>query len=390
MESHPKPLKIENIRAIKILGKGATGTLFLAHDRTTDPECTSPFALKVVEKSLFHHKQHSAVHRARWELSVLSSVNHHPYLPTLLGSFEIDELIGWAIPFCPGGDLNTLRYHQNDRVFSSSAIKFYLAQIVCALAHLHSMGIAYRDLKPENVLVQSSGHVTLTDFDLSCRLKEHGIIPFRELKPALPFRRNNLTRIIKYGSMAKTARVSPRRVSFADGKRSNSFVGTEEYVSPEVVRGEGHEFGVDWWALGVLAYEMLYGTTPFQGKNRKETYRNVLTKRPEFLGKRTVLIDLIERLLEKDPNKRLGHFKGAEEIKEHEFFKGLRWDLLMEVERPPFVPKSVEVYLSHLTKNVTFDVREYFRMLKVPHPPSPRRTLESLMKDDVDALLTEF
>ncbi|XP_057515651.1 serine/threonine-protein kinase UCN-like [Amaranthus tricolor] len=417
MEPHPKKLNIENIRAIKILGKGAMGTVFLAHDRSCDPECTSPFALKVVEKALLHLKHHDADRRARWEMSVLSSINHHPYLPTLLGSFETHDLMGWAVPFCPGGDLNALRYHQNDRVFSSSAIKFYLAQIVCALYHLHSMGIAYRDLKPENVLVQASGHVTLTDFDLSRRLihhrkKNHGsvgstemdnIAPFRELRPPPPPpppRRNNMTRILSYGvkygpgtenglRKAKSARVSPRRASFAGGKRSNSFVGTEEYVSPEVVRGEGHEFGVDWWALGILAYEMLYGKTPFRGNDRKETFRNVLTKRPEFLGQRTALIDLIDRLLEKDPSKRLGHFKGAEEIKEHEFFKGLRWDLLTGIERPPVVPPSVEV---DLTKCVTFDVREYFNELRAPPSllPSPGRSLSSLTEEDVDVSLTEF
>ncbi|XP_021862980.2 serine/threonine-protein kinase UCNL [Spinacia oleracea] len=410
MEPHPKNLNIENIRAIKVLGKGAMGTVFLAHDSDSDPDATTPFALKVVEKSLLYHKHNDAQRRARWEMSVLATMKNHPFLPTLLGSFETHELMGWAVPFCCGGDLNVLRYTQNDRVFSSAAIKFYLAQIVCALAHLHSMGIAYRDLKPENVLVQSSGHVTLTDFDLSRKLSsfrkkkpvslgssEMDMAFFKECKPPPPPpppRRNNLTRILTYGAnidtglrKPKSARVSPRRASFAAGKRSNSFVGTEEYVSPEVVRGEGHEFGVDWWALGILAYEMLYGRTPFRGKNRKETFRNVLMIKPEFIGKRTSLTDLIERLLEKDPNKRLGHFRGAEEIKEHEFFKGLRWDLLTEVERPPIVPATVDV---DLTNVVTFDVREYFPKSRLPPslPPSPGRTLSSLSEERVS--LTEF
>ncbi|KMT14451.1 hypothetical protein BVRB_4g072270 [Beta vulgaris subsp. vulgaris] len=407
MEEHnPKKLHIEHLRALKVLGKGAMGTVFLAHNHISDPEGNYPFALKVIEKSLLHLKRNDAERRARWEMSVLASINNHPFLPTLLGSFETHDLLGWAVPFCSGGDLNVLRYNQNDRVFSYSAIKFYLAQIVCALAHLHSMGIAYRDLKPENVLIQGSGHVTLTDFDLSRKLafrkKKHGSFEtdatFRELKPPPPPpppRRNNLTRILTYGSgfetglrKTKSARVSPRRASFACGKRSNSFVGTEEYVSPEVVRGEGHEFGVDWWALGILAYEMLYGRTPFRGKNRKETFRNVLMKRPEFVGSRTDLIDLIERLLEKDPNKRLGHFKGAEEIKEHVFFNGLRWDLLTEVERPPIVPPSVDV---DFVTGVTFDVREFFLKLRAPPslPPSPGRSMSS-SEDDVDVSLTEF
>lgn len=407
----PKKLDTDKITAIKVLGKGAMGTVFLAYDHSSDPSARFPFALKVVEKSLLHSNP-DADRRARWEMSVLSGLAH-PFLPTLLGSFEAHDLLGWAVPFCSGGDLNTLRYKQSDHVFSPSAIRFYLAEIVCSLAHLHTLGIAYRDLKPENVLVQGSGHVTLTDFDLSCRLTglkrtPGGSDPF---KPPIskPVKRN-LTRIFSYGSGLKSARVSPvmrvnqdgtltksnaltvhHRESFAGGKRSNSFVGTEEYVSPEVVRGEGHEFGVDWWALGVLAYEMLYGKTPFRGKNRKETFRNVLMMKPEFMGQRTALIDLIERLLEKDPAKRLGHFRGAEEIKEHEFFNGLRWDLLTEVVRPPFVP-STEDFEGLTEKVTTFDVTEYFQTLRAPRslPSSRLNSLTSSYDDQMNNSLTEF
>ncbi|KAL9248392.1 hypothetical protein vseg_021717 [Gypsophila vaccaria] len=409
---HQKPTKIldlDTIRAIKLLGKGAMGTVFLAYDHVSDPNALTPFALKVVEKSVLCLK-HDADRRARWEMAVLSSFENHPFLPTLLGSFEAQDLLGWGMPYCSGGDLNTLRYGMSDRVFSVGAIRFYLAEIVCALAHLHTMGIAYRDLKPENVLVQANGHVCLTDFDLSRKLllrRNKGSDPdiIREFKHAAPppapaYRRNNFTRIFAYGSgldpglrKANSARVSPvnrRRMSFAGGKRSNSFVGTEEYVSPEVVRGEGHEFGVDWWALGVLAYEMLYGRTPFRGKNRKETFRNVLMKRPDYPGPRTALVDLIERLLEKDPVKRLGRFRGAEEIKAHEFFSGLRWDLLNEVVRPPFVPAEFD--MAGVDKNQTFDVREYFQKLRAP--PSPARsscsTTSSLSEDEVDVSLSDF
>ncbi|KAJ8449506.1 hypothetical protein Cgig2_002303 [Carnegiea gigantea] len=396
------------------------GTVFLVHHRISDPSAPSPFALKVVDKSLLHFKC-DADRRARWEIAVLSSFTAtHPFLPTLLGSFETQELLGWALPFCPGGDLNGLRFHQPDRVFSPTAIKFYLAEIICALEYLHSVGIAYRDLKPENVLVQSSGHVTLTDFDL-CQKLTHRKIRVRtrsdpdllkEFKPPppplhphpttaanKPVRRKNLMRILSYGSglemtqkKTKSAKVSPavsrQRMSFAGGKRSNSFVGTEEYVSPEVVKGEGHEYGVDWWALGVLAYEMLYGKTPFRGQNRKETFRNILMKQPEFVGKRTALIDLIEGLLQKDPSKRLGHFRGAAEVKEHEFFKGLAWDLLTEV-RPPFVPDD-EGETAKLTEG--FDIREYFLKQRAPSsmPSSPRHSDMSSAGDDDSITITEF
>ncbi|XP_027356372.1 serine/threonine-protein kinase UCNL [Abrus precatorius] len=407
----PSPeLHFDNLKALKILGKGAMGTVFLVHH--TAAAATTPFALKVVDKTSLHAKL-DAERRARWEIQVLSTLSH-PFLPSLLGTFDSPELLAWAIPYCPGGDLNVLRYRQNDRVFSPSVIRFYLAEILCALDHLHAMGIAYRDLKPENVLIQNSGHVTLTDFDLSRKLAPKSLktvpspIPLPDSKLPEPRRkhRRNFSRWIpllppdvpnfnKSGlKKANSARVSPvsrRKLSFSDGERSNSFVGTEEYVSPEVVRGDGHEFAVDWWALGILTYEMLYGTTPFKGKNRKETFRNVLTKPPGFVGKRSALTDLIEKLLEKDPKKRLGYGRGANEIKEHEFFRGVQWDLLTEVVRPPFIPAREDGTEDMPSAgNGGVDIRDYFQSLAPPPslPPSPSPPTSCNFKKNVS--LTEF
>ncbi|OAY30062.1 serine/threonine-protein kinase UCNL [Manihot esculenta] len=412
-QSSSARLDFDNLRAIKVLGKGAMGTVFLVHHTTADPCARTPYALKVVEKSTLHTK-FEADRRARWEIQVLTKLsgrNTHPFLPQLISSLETPDFLAWAVPFCSGGDLNVLRYHQNDRVFSPAVVRFYLAEIVCALEHLHEMGIVYRDLKPENILVQQSGHVTLTDFDLSRTLTKRTVKTIfsssdlhhfdqpsnaqsmslsldlqnkhchRHLIPHR-FHQRNLTRWFpivhnkdKTGlKKTKSARVSPvnrRKLSFDNGERSNSFVGTEEYVSPEVVRGDGHEFTVDWWALGILTYEMLYGTTPFKGKNRKETFRNILSKKPEFVVKRDELTDLIERLLEKDPTKRLGYQRGACEIKEHVFFKGVRWDLLTEVLRPPIIPVREDNNLTETAEGM--DIREYFQNLNSPAslPPSP-------------------
>lgn len=396
MENASPELHLDDLPAIQVLGKGAMGTVFLVHDRLADPSALSPFALKVVDK-FSHHTKLDADRRARWEISVLKRLSNpeHPFLPTLIGSLETPEFLAWAVPFCPGGDLNVLRYHQTDRVFSPSVIRFYVAEIICALEHLHSMGIAYRDLKPENVLIQQSGHVTLTDFDLSRSLKPRTVKtlitsdPIELDPPEIRQRhRRNLTRLVTIVSdkgglkKAKSARVSPvsrRKQSFSNGERSNSFVGTEEYVSPEVVRGDGHEFAVDWWALGILTYEMLYGTTPFKGKNRKETFRNVIMKTPEFIGKRTALTDLIGRLLEKDPTKRLGYNRGASEIKQHVFFRGLQWDKLTEVLRPPFLPSMDDELLTA----DEFDIREYFQKTKVKPSLTPSTSSRSVS-------LTEF
>ncbi|KAL7199296.1 hypothetical protein ACSBR2_021561 [Camellia fascicularis] len=404
MEPFSPELDLDNLRAIKVLGKGAMGTVFLVHDQSLDPSARCPFALKVVEKCSLH----AADRRARWELSVLTRLSKptHPFLPNLLGSFETPEFLGWAVPYCHGGDLNVLRYRQTDHVFSPAVIRFYLAEIICALDHLHSMGIVYRDLKPENVLIQQSGHITLTDFDLSRSLGPRIANPIMVDPDEKPRRRHrrNLARFIPVkfpaGSAlkkAKSARVSPvsrRKMSFERGERSNSFVGTDEYVSPEMVSGEGHEFAVDWWALGILAYEMMYGKTPFKGKNRKETFHNVVLKSPEFIGKSSALTDLIGRLLEKDPVKRMGFSNGASEIKHHEFFCGVKWDFLTEVARTPFLPSREEDGEDYLTAKLTangFDVREYFERLAVStsFPSSPLSSL-SLEERLSNISFTEF
>lgn len=398
----PDQLDLNNLRAIKVLGNGAMGTVFLVHDTCSDPLSNFPFALKAVEKFSPIAKP-EADRRARWEVSVLERVteNPNPFLPKLIGFFETEEIIAWAIPFCPGGDLNVLRHRQMDGVFSPSVIRFYLAEIVCALQHLHEMGIVYRDLKPENILIQSTGHVTLTDFDLSRDLAQKSVksLILASEPPDVNkhIRKKNLTWFFTLAreknnvklKKAKSARVTPmsrRNASFcSNGEHSNSFVGTEEYVAPEVVRGDGHEFAVDWWALGVLSYEMLYGTTPFRGKNRKDTFGRILMMPPKFPGKPNVLTDLITKLLEKEPTRRLGYTRGACEIQEHPFFDGLKWDMLTEVLRPPFIPSRDDVELTENSGGI--NITEYFKKLR--QLPSP---LDSPSRDECgyNVSFTEF
>uniref|UniRef100_J3LZ40 non-specific serine/threonine protein kinase n=2 Tax=Oryza brachyantha TaxID=4533 RepID=J3LZ40_ORYBR len=301
----------------------------------------------------------------------------HPLLPSLRGVLATDAVVGFAIDRCGGGDLNALRRRQTEKMFSDSVIRFYAAELVLALEYLHSLGIVYRDLKPENVLIQDSGHIMLVDFDLSTRLptpppEEEDAAPadsMPEPPPSspspkrakskrlpgaalcFPFRSVGATKPASSAdspsptstsrtasSSSSSSSTTTTASSTAAGTRtpakSNSFVGTEDYVAPEIISGSGHDFSVDWWGLGVVLYEMLYGRTPFRGLNRKETFYRVLSKQPELVGEKTPLRDLIARLLEKEPEKRIG----ARGIKAHPFFNGVDWDRILRVARPPFIP----------------------------------------------------
>ncbi|KAH9303309.1 hypothetical protein KI387_014892 [Taxus chinensis] len=372
-------MDMEQLEAVKVVGKGAMGTVFLVKK----DGCDSPLALKAMSKSVMA-KKGDGLRRAQIEKDILSRLEH-PFLPALVGHVETEKMMGWVVDYCPGGDLNALRHRQTEKTFSESIIRFYAAEIVLALEHLHGLGIVYRDLKPENVLIQSNGHIMLTDFDLSTRLsprrreEEKEEEEREDVEEIVTKRRprGRVDSVVTYFKKAastkqpvsNSARVSPvlrkekdkiasptpsssatpsaststststSSSSLATSGRLNSFVGTEEYVSPEVVKGTGHEFAVDWWALGVLLYEMHYGNTPFKGANRKETFFNILVKNPQFMGPSTPLRDLIQRLLNKDPEKRLGSSSdGAAGVKKHSFFGGVIWEAVQHVYRTPFVP----------------------------------------------------
>lgn len=373
-------VSLEGLEVVSALGRGAKGVVFLVRDEDLD----QAWALKVILRDNLDKKSDKAAAKAgggrggsggseggdeyrriAFEQEVLGQFDH-PLLPKLRAvvSEETEKILGYAIDYCPGRDLNSLRKKQTEKMFSDEIIRFYAAELVLALEYLHGLGIVYRDLKPENVMIQEDGHIMLVDFDLSTKLSSESaqcspIVPDPAPKPkpqaAKPRRRFSPfpgccgSGISPEYSSSRSSRPGPNSIFPAapgplpaagsgSGGKSNSFVGTEEYVAPEIILGDGHDFAVDWWSLGIFLHEMLYGTTPFRGSNRKETFYRVLTKEPELVGEATPLRDLIRRLLEKDPRQRIG----PEGIKAHEFFRGVRWDTVLRIQRPPYVPPPAE------------------------------------------------
>lgn len=339
-------LDFNRLEVLSLLGRGAKGVVFLVKDKEDD----KLLALKVILREAIEKKKTTTkkdeYRRVSFEQEVLSRFDH-PLFPSLHGVISTDKVIGYAIDYCPGKNLNSLRIMQSESMFSDEIIRFYAAELVLAFEYLHSQGIVYRDLKPDNVMIQDNGHLMLVDFDLSTNLppRTPSPSPSTATTPSPGRRKKRLFRFVSFcssrisseeesNSMRLSSSSSTLAVSDSSGEKSNSFVGTEEYVAPEVITGGGHDFAVDWWSLGVVLYEMLYGTTPFRGSNRKETFFRILSKPPNLVGETTSLRDLIRRLLEKDPSRRIS----VEEIKGHEFFRGVDWEKVLLVSRPPYIP----------------------------------------------------
>uniref|UniRef100_A0A2P2JQD8 non-specific serine/threonine protein kinase n=1 Tax=Rhizophora mucronata TaxID=61149 RepID=A0A2P2JQD8_RHIMU len=244
--------------------------------------------------------------------------------------------------------------------------RFYGSEVVVALEYLHMLGIVYRDLKPENVLVRSDGHIMLTDFDLSLKCDDSTSTPqvISNQKPPVAALKNNHqvdqppftsssciipNCIVPAVSCFQPKRKRKKKTGYRGGPefvaepidvRSMSFVGTHEYLAPEIVSGEGHGSPVDWWTLGIFMFELFYGVTPFKGMDHELTLANIVARALEFPKEPAVPAtakDLISQLLVKDPSRRMGSTVGASAIKHHPFFQGVNWALL-RCTPPPYVP----------------------------------------------------
>nr|BAE20160.1 phototropin [Mougeotia scalaris]BAE20165.1 phototropin [Mougeotia scalaris] len=319
-------ISLKNFRPIKPLGYGDTGSVHLVELRDSGVF----FAMKAMDKEVMVNR--NKVHRACTEREILELLDH-PFLPTLYGSFQTPTHVCLITDFCPGGELFAHLENQKQKRLKENVAKVYAAQILMALEYLHLKGVIYRDLKPENILICEGGHLLLTDFDLSFRTETEvkvAMVPIPEEEGAPVVEKKKKKKGKAPAAAAMAPRFIPQLVAEPSGT-SNSFVGTEEYIAPEIISGVGHGSQVDWWAFGIFIYEMLYGKTPFRGKNRKRTFTNVLTKELAYPTVPEVSLDvklLIKDLLNRDPSQRLGATRGASEIKEHPWFNAIQWPLI--------------------------------------------------------------
>ncbi|RJE22057.1 hypothetical protein PHISCL_05604 [Aspergillus sclerotialis] len=288
-----RKMTTDDFEPLLCLGKGSFGTVLLVRHVLTG----KLYAQKQFRKaSITVHKK--LVEQTKTERMILESVNRHAFVVKLFYAFQDHEKLYLILEYAEGGELFT--HLAMERMFTEDVAAFYMAEMVLALEHLHqTVGIIYRDLKPENCLLDKEGHLLLTDFGLS-------------------------------------------KIAVDDDARCDSSNGTYEYMAPEVIKGSPYGKACDWWSLGALGYDLLTGSPPFKANNHAKLQEKILKQKlslPYFLGPDAK--DLLTRLLRKEPSKRLGYHmpKDLQTIKKHRFFRKIDWKALEKRQLdPPITP----------------------------------------------------
>ena len=300
-DTHPE---IDNFAFLKTLGRGNFGKVLLVQDTRTK----ELYAMKVLKKEFI--LENDEIPSIRTEKSTFQVANRdkHPFLISLHSCFQTETRIYFIMDYIPGGDL---MLHIQRQVFSDQRARFYAAEVLLALDYFHQNKVIYRDLKLDNILLGVDGHIKLADYGL-CK----GLESF-------------------------------------DG-RTNTFCGTPEFMAPEILREQMYGRAVDWWAFGILIYEMLLAEAPFQGGDEEEIFDAILNEDlllPEDMD--PMAVDLIQKLLVRDPTKRLGAGPtDAAEVKKHPYFDGINFGKLLALQIPP----PYKPHVGSLTDGANFDV----------------------------------
>eukprot|EP00808_Paulinella_micropora_P008078 g72365.t1 len=295
---------VDDFALLKVIGRGAYGKVFLVKKKATGVL----YAMKVLRKKDIIQKK--VVGHTKSERSVLETIQH-PFFVQLRYAFQTPSKLYLILDYVPGGELFTRLDEEVE--FSEQVAAFYAAEVVLALEHLHALNIIYRDLKPENILLDREGHIRLTDFGFA-------------------------------------------KADIKSNHESTTFCGTIHYMAPEIITNSGHGKAADWWALGVLIYEMVTGKTPFYASNRKGIQKKILNAPLKFPKWMTNYCQhLIKELLQRPVQKRMGTRAGVEEIKRHQFFRTIDWVKLAKKEvEAPFKPTFTDkLDTSHFDEEFT-------------------------------------
>jgi len=274
-------VNLDDFELLSVIGQGTFGKVIRAKKKGTN----DLYAIKILKKS--HVRETAQIDHTLTERQVLQKVVH-PYVVNLRYAFQTEDKLYMVMDYVRGGEL--YQHLKKFKFFEPQRVRLFAAEILLALSYLHDMHFVYRDLKPENLLLDEQGHIRLTDFGLSKKMGKT--------------------------DLAKT------------------FCGTPEYMAPEILQEVGHSFAVDWWCLGVLIFEMHTGHTPFVSQNKKEMYINILKNPPVYPASFPPLArDLCNLLLHKDPKSRLGaSSQGGRDIQAHAYFKGIDFEALLRRE----------------------------------------------------------
>ncbi|ORX78464.1 hypothetical protein BCR32DRAFT_247144 [Anaeromyces robustus] len=285
-------VSLEDFNFLAVIGKGNFGKVMLAEEKSTK----NLYAIKVLKKEFIIENDEIESTKSEKRVFMAANQERHPFLVNLHSCFQTSTRIYFVMEYISGGDL---MWHIQHQQFNEKRAKFYACEVLLALEYFHKNNIVYRDLKLDNILLNLDGHIKITDYGLC-------------------------------------------KENMCNGATTNTFCGTPEFMAPEILLEKPYDRSVDWWAFGVLIYEMLLGQSPFRGDDEEEIFEAILEDEilyPINMSKDSV--SLLQKLLTKDPAKRLGSGPNdAEDIKKHAFFKHVKWDKILNKEiSPPYKPK---------------------------------------------------
>ena len=320
-------LSIFDFEPIKIIGQGAFGEVRVCKYIPTN----DIVAIKKMKKLEMHEK--NQILHVRAEREVLSQAKND-WIVNLKFSFQDNKYLYLGMEYLPGGDLMSLLMDRD--ILPELDAKFYAAELVLCIESVHKLNCIHRDLKPDNVLIGKDGHIKLSDFGLSKRME----FPLYDNN----IDNNNLNSNLNNNNYNTYAsKFNQFKLMTKNKRRAYAFstVGTPDYIAPEVFKQKGYGPEVDWWSLGVIMYEMMIGFPPFFSKTSTETCRKILNWKntfyiPEEADISNEAYDILVNLIN-DVEFRLGG-NGAEQVKNHPFFKGVDWDNIKN-QKPPFIPQ---------------------------------------------------